>query len=223
MLIAEDLLLLLTDDDTGKLLVTGSVVDIALGGALLIELSMAARADVDARKRLVLSDVSPLGDELLDRVLATVQRREGKKPSVVITELAKKLRPAVYERLAGSGHVRVEHSKILGIFPTTTWPAASTDHEAAVRRSVTSVLVQGLTPTPRAGALIALLHAMRATHKVVVPKEHELRKRELDRRAKEIAAGNWGSQAVREAVDAMMAAVMAAVTASTVAATSASG
>jgi hypothetical protein len=223
MLIAEDLLLLLTDDDTGKLVVTGSIVDIALGGALLVELSMSARADVDARKRLVLSDGSPLGDELLDRALEVVQRREGKKPSAVISELAKKLRPELYARLAAGGLVREEHGKILGLFPTTAWPTASADHEAGVRRSVTSALVQGLTPTPRAGALIALLHAMRATHKVVVPKEHGLRRRELDRRAKEIAEGNWGSQAVRDAVDAMMAAVMAAVTASSIAATSASG
>ena len=59
------------------------------------------------------------------------------------------------------------------------------------------------------------LHALRSTHKVVDPKEHDLRRRELDRRAKEIAEGSWGSKAVREAIDAMLAAVMAAVTAST--------
>lgn len=38
MLIAEDLLLLLTDDRTGKLLAPSTPVDIALGGAVMIEL-----------------------------------------------------------------------------------------------------------------------------------------------------------------------------------------
>jgi hypothetical protein len=35
MLIAEDLLLLLTNDETGKLVASASEVDVALGGALL--------------------------------------------------------------------------------------------------------------------------------------------------------------------------------------------
>ena len=223
MLIAEDLLLLLTDDDTGRLVVSGSYVDVALGGALLVELSMKGRADVDARKRLLVRDASPTGDVLLDRALETVRRREGKKPSAVLNELAKKLRPELYERLGATGILRAEHDRFLGVFPTTVWPTASADHEAAVRRAISSALVQGLTPEPRAGALVALLHALRVTHKVVVPKEHGLRRRELDRRAKEIAEGSWGSQAVRDAVDAMMAAVMAAVTASTAAATASSG
>ena len=88
-------------------------------------------------------------------------------------------------------------------------------HEAAVHRGLEALLVHGLTPDPRTGALVALLHALRSTHKVVDPKEHDLKRRELDRRAKEIAEGSWGSTAVREAMDAMLAAVMVAVTAST--------
>ena len=46
MLIAEDLLLLLTDDRTGKLLAPSNQVDIALGGALLVELALAHRVEV---------------------------------------------------------------------------------------------------------------------------------------------------------------------------------
>ena len=53
---------------------------------------------------------------------------------------------------------------------------------------------------------------------MVRPKDHGLSKRDLERRAKEIAEGDWGSAAVRKAVDAMAAATMAAVTAATSAA-----
>ncbi len=104
---------------------------------------------------------------------------------------------------------------MLGLFPRTSWPTASAEHETAVRRGLEGLLVHGLTPDPRSAALVALLHALRSTHKVVDPKEHDLKRRELDRRAKEIAEGSWGSKAVREAIDAMLAAVLAAVTAST--------
>jgi hypothetical protein len=51
MLIASDLLLLLTDDETGKLLAPPSQLDIALGGALLLELQSQAESPSPARER----------------------------------------------------------------------------------------------------------------------------------------------------------------------------
>ena len=42
-LLAEDLLLLLTDDHTGKLVAPGTEVDVALAGALLMELTLSTR------------------------------------------------------------------------------------------------------------------------------------------------------------------------------------
>jgi hypothetical protein len=218
MLLAEDLLLLLTDDETGRLVVSKAHVDVALGGAQLIELSLAHRVDLDARKRLVVLDASPAGDHLLDSALAIVQQRVGKKPSAALGPLGKGLRPLLYDRLAATGVLRVEHGKVLGLFPTTSWPTASGGHESVARRGLVGQLVQGLTPDPRTAALVALLHALRATHKVVVPHEHGIGRRDLDRRAEAIARGNWGSQAVRQSIDAMTAAVAASVATSAAAA-----
>lgn len=211
MLLAEDLLLLLTNDETGRLVVSGSEVDVALGGAQLVDLSLSGHVGVE-EKRLVVRDSSPTGDGLLDVALATVREREGKKPSSVVTPLGKKLRGQLYERLAASGILRQEQGKVMGLFPITKWPTSSADHEAAVRRALTAALAQGATPQPRDAALIALLHAVRSTHRVVDPSEHGLRRRDLDRRAKEIAEGDWGSKAVRDAIDAMLAVVTVAAT-----------
>jgi hypothetical protein len=222
MLLAEDLLLLLTDDATGRLVVSGTETDVALAGAQLVDLSLAGRVDVDERKRLVVVDGSTTGDDLLDQALEVARRREGKKPSRAISELGKGLRGVLYDRLADAGYVRSEHGTVLGLFPRTSWPAGSVDHEAGVRRALTAVLVQGISPEPRDAALISLLHALRSTHKVVDPKQHDLRRRDLDRRAKEIAEGSWGSDAVRETVDAMTAAVMVSVMAATAATSAAS-
>lgn len=50
------------------------------------------------------------------------------------------------------GILRSEEGKILGIFPTRSWPAQDANHEAEVRRLITQTLVQGTTPdvrTPR--------------------------------------------------------------------------
>src|SRR5215207_6289640 len=93
MLIAEDLLLLLTDDDTGKLAASSTEVDVALGGALLVELTLAERVDVagpDERVRegrLVVRDASSTGDSVLDEALATLGPKEGNKPQSVVGPL----------------------------------------------------------------------------------------------------------------------------------------
>jgi hypothetical protein len=188
-------------------------MDIALAGAHLTELSLAGRVEINEKKRLVVLDGSPTGDEVLDRALAVLQQREGKKPSAVLSELGKGVREALYERLTDIGILRSEHGKVLGIFPTRSWPTSSADHEAALRRALTAVLVQGVTPQPREGTLIALLSALRSTHRVVDPKQHDLKRRDLDRRAKEVAEASWASDAVRETIDALTAAMLVTITA----------
>lgn len=217
MLIAEDLLLLVTDDASGRLLTPASQVDVGLGGALLLELTLMNRVDIsrdgDSGKpgRIIVRDQAPTGDGLLDAALATLTTRQGKKPAAVIAPLSKKLRRTLYERLAGSGVIRAEHGAILGVFPTHRWPAQDALHEAEVRRLVTQALVEQTEPDVRTAALIALAHALRCEHKIVDPRHYDLSKRELRARAEAIAKGNWASDAVRQSIDAMVAAILAGV------------
>lgn len=220
MLLAEDLLLLLTDDDTGRLVASASTVDIALGGAQLIELTLAGRVDLtregEGRKgRVVVRDGERLGDPLLDEALGVVVAHAGKKPAAVVGPLGKKLRERLYDRLVGHRVLRAEQGKVLGIFPTRSWPAADAAHERQVRALLEQALLTTLPPEPRTAALVSLLQALRSVHKVVDPRPHGLSRRQLEKRAKEIAEGEWASAAVRAAVDAMMAATYAAVAAAT--------
>lgn len=222
MLLAEDLLLLLTDDDTGKLKIGGTEADAALGGATLVELTLQMRvALVDGRLRVMNAD--PTADEVLDDALRILGEHAGKKPSKAVPPLGKKLRPRLYERLVDRGVLRIEEGKILGLFPTKSWPAQEVAHEAELRDLIEHAVVRRADPDARTAALVSLLHALRATRKVVDPKQHGLRRKEVDDRAKEIAEGDWGSAAVRKVIDEMMAAVMAATTAATIAATAGSG
>ena len=109
--------------------------------------------------------------------------------------------------------VRAEEGTILGVFPTHRWPAQDSSHEAEVRQSITQALVQQTTPQARIGALISLLHALRCEDKVVDPGEHGLSKRELRKRARDIATGSWASEAVRRAIDDTTAALAAIIVA----------
>jgi Golgi phosphoprotein 3 (GPP34) len=133
MLIAEDLLLLLTDDRTGKPAVGSSQADIALGGAMLIELRLAHRVDLtgesEARhegrlvvrngaRPLTLSWTKPLTLSSTN-ALVKLGERQGKKPKDVVRALGKGLRERLHVRLAERGVLRETGGKILGVFPPT--------------------------------------------------------------------------------------------------------
>jgi len=121
-------------------------------------------------------------------------------------------------QLDARGVLTVEKSKILGIIPTKTY----TLHDAAavsdLRRLVGDVAQGHRAPDDRTGALISLLYAVKGLHKVF-PGD----KREMNARAREIAAGDWAVVAVKKALDAVHSAVTAALVASTAAATSGGG
>ena len=222
VLLAEDLLLLLTDDDTGRLAAPSTEVDVALGGALLVELTLMRRVDVagsDERVRegrLVVRDPDPTGDGLLDEALTIVGQKEGKKPQSVVARLGKRARVRLYERLVAGGVLRAANDRVLGIFPTRRWPSKDAAHESTVRAGLVTALREDATAEARTGALISLLLALKAVHKVVDPGSVGLSKTELNANARRIAEGDWAAKAVRQAIDSMNAAVIAATSAAVV-------
>ena len=129
-LIAEDLLLLLLDDEKGS---TPSMwADLAqpLGAAVLAELAL----DVVAERPRPASDL--------------------------IGRVGKGLRDALAERLAEDGILQRQDDRVLGLFPRTRWPATSTAREAAVLEQLRLALLQGATPEPRVAALASILSAL---------------------------------------------------------------
>jgi hypothetical protein len=221
-LIAEDLLLLLLDDQKGT--VVGSTdLDTALGGAVLMELAMIGAVTVSAKTRVWRSarvSVDPAAapdDDVLRAGLAVVAEKE-RSAEDLVRRLGKGVKDQLTGRLERRGILERREHRVLGLFPRTRWPAADTTHEDAVRRSLTGVLVQGLTPEPRTAALISLLSAIDRAHKIV--DRDRLPARQVRKRAKEIAKGDWAATAVKDAVAASTAAVTAAVAAATTAATS---
>jgi hypothetical protein len=225
MLIAEDLLLLLTDDETGKHIVDGSSLDLALAGANLVELARAGKVDVAGegesvrRDRIIVRDASPTGDPLLDETLGRCAEKQGKKPASVLQSLAKGVRKTLLARLADRGVLRADEHRVLGIFPTTRWPAVDSRHETQVRELLTSALVQGTTPDQRTASLIALLSSVDAAHKVVNADAYGVDKKTIKERAKKIREGTWAADAVVRAIQAIQAAVTASIVAASVAST----
>ncbi len=218
--LAEDLLLLLLDDATGRPTADSASLDYALAGALLLELALAGRIDVvpagARRATVVVRDGDPVADDVLADVLRRVGERS-RRPEQLVPALSKGLRRRLLARLAERGLVRREARRVLAVIRYDVWPATGHGVEAALRGRLRDVLVAGATPDPRTAALVALLSSINAAHRVVG---------ELDRgsraavraRARAIAEDAWAAQAVQRAVRAVQAAVASGATAAVTAA-----
>lgn len=227
MILAEDVLLLLLDDASGKARVDRTRLDLALAGGVLLDLTTLGRVDVAAEGeqvkagRLVVRDTSTTGDEVLDEGLRRIGAMRPKKAEGALPALAKGLRQNLLDRFVERGIVRADEGRVLGIFPTHSWPAIESDHERQVRAALRDVLVVGRTPLPREAALVSLLQAIDQVPKVLG--DVGMAARDLRRRAKEISEGGFADVAVRKAVDAVNAAMTVAVMTAVVAGGASSG
>jgi hypothetical protein len=226
VLLAEDLLLLLTDDATGKTVVDGTTLDLALAGAVLLELAAQERVEVAGpgeqvqKGRLTVRNGSPTGDPILDEALTRLAAKGPQKPASVLPRLTKMLRESLYNRLVARGILRFEQGRILGIFATRQWPAAEAAHETEVRRGLYDVLVVGREPAEREAMLVSLLQSVDALPKVIGGQGVD--RKALRARGKAIAEGEFAGAAVRKAVEAVNAAVFTSITAATIVATGSS-
>jgi hypothetical protein len=221
---AEDLLLLLVNDRTGRFLVDSTKLDNVLAGAVLVELVTIERVGFPPagtgvkRGRMVAVDPTPPDDPVLAGALATIAARRPAKPEQLVAKLRKRLRAALLERLTAAGALRRSTRKVLGIPWRTTWSAGDSSHKRELHARLQDVLVAGQTPDSRTAALISLLVAVNAAPKVVGGDKKTVR-----RRAKDIAAGDWAGAAVKKAIDAVNATVAVIIATSAGAAAGRSG
>ena len=216
-LIAEDLLLLLLDDDKGTLAHSDKIQPV-LGGALLIELALAERIEVADKTHLwstakvAVIDGAPVDDPLLLAAIATIAEKP-RGAQDLVARLGKGTKERLLQRLEERGLVHPVKGTVLGLFPRTTWPAADRAHEDAVRTRIQGPLVNGTSADARTSALISLLAAIGQAHKVV--ERGDVPARDIKARAKVISDGDWAAKAVKDAVAATQAAMAAAMVAIT--------
>lgn len=210
-LIAEDLLLLLLDEASGKPLVDATRTTHSLAGALVLELAMMGLLiPEDPKARKGKSKITATGRPPTDPLLDLAWNGFADKPrraAAVIQKLDSKVTDPLLQRIAEKGWVREERTKILGMFTRTSWPEVDGRHEAELRNNLGIVLSQGGRPDGRTGALVSLLLAAEALPKLFP----EADKKQLKARAKELSDGEWAGAAVTQAISEVQTAVMMAV------------
>jgi hypothetical protein len=203
--LAEELMLLALDDETGK--GSGrSGLDQGLAGAVLCELVLAGRIAI-FDDRIVMRADGITGEPAEDAVLAQVAAREKpRKPADWVRRLAGSVRNDVLARLQERGLIRAEHHRVLGLVPSTRYPEVDGSAEREIRERVDAVLAGGAEPDERTAALIAIAQAAGIGAMLAGARPWK----EIEPRAKQIAKGDWAAAAVRKAIQSVNAAVIAA-------------
>jgi hypothetical protein len=225
-----EFLLLALGDENGRPRVDSTRLKAAVAGAAIVELALdgALRltepGDPEHKPGRLVRTTRQVTDPLLDEVARLSHDR---KPKDAVGRIggvnawknrAGTLKEAVLSDLAAQGVLRREQGKVLGLFPTTTWPLADPTVESEVLGRVRGAVVGGAEPDERTGALVALLHSVDLLPKLIPDQP----KREVRARGKAIADGSWGAEAVRKAVQDVQTAITASIVASTVVASSGS-
>lgn len=222
--LAEEYLLLALDDTSGRPLIGAPQLQFALAGAAVAELMLRGALDVSddvdggQKGRFRVTGRATPSDPLQREILALL---DGRKPKDAIRKIgqgsfARTLRETLQQGLAARGVLREEQVKVLGLFPSTTWRTHDPAPEAAVRERVLAALTGTADLDETTAALVSLLHATDLIRRLFPDQD----RRELKRRAKEIADSEWAGAAVKRAIDDLNA-VMIAMMASTTAATTA--
>lgn len=120
MLVVHDLLLLSFDDDDGSSAIPFPVINQVSAGAVLFDLVLAGRVEVDgtatpqtAQFRVL--DRAPTGQAVLDDALAIVAHDEPATAATLIKSLSKNLHERVRQDLTAAGMLVETEHKVLGL------------------------------------------------------------------------------------------------------------
>lgn len=160
----EAIVLLSLDDATGRPVGRGGMApDLALAGALLMELALAGRLDTD-RDRVELVDQAPTGDAVLDAALAAVAApgapRDARGLIHLLSREAAVARAALLDRLVAGGVLRRVEDRRLFLFADRRHPKAAGHADATEARGrLRGTLLEEAIPEPRDALLLGLARA----------------------------------------------------------------
>ncbi len=204
-LLAEDLLLLAFDPETGRQHSSLSVqLPAAIGGALLLELALRERLriEVDVPRASSRATGDPLLDEVAQQLRDGPRRRKLKAWVRKVGTTAR--RDQVRDRLVAKRLLATEEQRILGLFTRTRVTLVDPGETERLAASVRAVLGGDRPEDDRTMVLAAVVGGTAIVDKLVPRAE----RRQARERAKELAADSPVAEAVRDVIRDTQAALM---------------
>ncbi len=162
--VAEEILLLMLDYDTGRLSaeLPRHAAHNAVGGAVLMDLSLNNRIDTDLEKLFVV-DSQPVGEPLPDQILKSIAETDDQWPTSrwlkVLADDGESLLSRLMDCLIARGVVvpgKYDRLWVMGVGRT---PCEAMSPERDVRKRLGRVLLCGDLPDPRDTMVISLANA----------------------------------------------------------------
>ena len=174
---AEEITLLMLNDEDGEFVrVPGWSLQCAFAGAVLMDLALENRIDTDL-KRLVLIDPTPLGDDILDPVLARIaqatETHDARHWVEYIADHVEEIREGALAGLVERGILRREEDRFLWVFKSRRYPIVDGEAEREVKLRIMEVLFGNEIPDPRAIVLICLADACGILRELLSARELE--------------------------------------------------
>jgi hypothetical protein len=162
--LAEEIVLLSLDDETGRPVGrVGMAPDLALAGALLMDLALVGRVDTD-RDKLWLADNTPTWDAVMDAALARLDAPDAPGDArgaiMLLARDAPDLRGALLDRMVAAGMLRRVEDRVLWVFSEQRHPKAEGRAQAeSARARLRAMLLAEEIPEPRDALLLGLARA----------------------------------------------------------------
>ncbi|MER7457143.1 GPP34 family phosphoprotein [Micromonospora sp. NPDC126480] len=158
--LAEELLLLAYDDETGRATMPRISLDLGMAAAVLIELALAGRIAY-AEGNVTVLDPTPTGEPVTDAVLAKIAADTPHSPSSWVQRLRHGLRDRILGDLCRQGVVRDVDETELGFIHVHRYPVVDPSVEADTRRRLAEALTGSVAPDERTAALATLVAVLR--------------------------------------------------------------
>ncbi|WP_067966075.1 GOLPH3/VPS74 family protein [Nocardiopsis trehalosi] len=208
-ILAEDLLLLTYDPETGRPAADGTRVKCGLAGALVADLALAGRVRIDKDVLHPADAPAPVRDPDLDGLARRIsaERRPRKVKWWVQKTATEKLRRAMLDRAVERGVLVHQKGRVLGVFPSNDYRPARPAARPELVDRLRGALAGGHNVDPRFVALLAIAAAMRVD-KALFP---DLGARDRRRMVKEAVARDDIGRAVRTVIQSIEAATVNAI------------
>ncbi len=173
--LAEDIILLLLDDDSGKLAsIDLMTLNYAMAGAVLMDLALRNKIDTDLES-LIVADSTPTGLQMLDTYLDKISgENKENNTRYWLTELSnygEDIVDSALNMLVEKKILKTEEKKILWVIGTRVYPMVDDKEEKEVKRRIVDLLMSDEIPTPQDVVLVSLMDTCSLLSTILSDKE----------------------------------------------------
>jgi hypothetical protein len=158
--LADELLLLAYDDETGRCAVPRIALDLGMATAVLVDLVLHGRVQVTNRAIFPVNP-SPTGHDVNDEILSRICGEQPQPAAFWLQRLRHNLRQHVLESLVAQGVIRDQDETAWDVLRVHRYPMVDPTVERAARSRLAAALTGDSVPDERTAALATLVAAAR--------------------------------------------------------------